>query len=199
MGRTSTPILADDVLDAAMQYFWEHGYFASSIDDLVHATGLNRAALYKNFGGKLGLFKAMLQRYRKTVTEPLIAPLAGPKAGLPDVYAMLKSVRAELRREGTLGCLLVMTASEVAPHVREVRPVVAEYFDTLRSSLKKALSRAQRMGMLSGSPSAARLAAHLTTVILGASTMARSQVEPSLVVAGVDSAIHLLRSLEIRT
>ena len=53
----------DRALDQAMQAFWANGYEATSIDDLVRTTGVNRASLYSAFGGKHALFLKALERY----------------------------------------------------------------------------------------------------------------------------------------
>ena len=40
----------DDVADAAMHVFWQRGYAATSVQDLVDGTGLGRGSLYNAFG-----------------------------------------------------------------------------------------------------------------------------------------------------
>src|ERR1700738_3778032 len=56
----------DEVLDRAMAAFWTRGYEATSIDDLVEATGINRGSLYGTFGDKRRLFLSALHRYWDT-------------------------------------------------------------------------------------------------------------------------------------
>ena len=46
----------DEVLIKAMELFWNKGYHATSIQDLVSNLGINRASLYDTFGGKKELF-----------------------------------------------------------------------------------------------------------------------------------------------
>ena len=55
-------------LDEAMQLFWERGYHATSIQDLVDRLGVNRQSLYDTFGGKDQLFLSALERYREIQT-----------------------------------------------------------------------------------------------------------------------------------
>jgi TetR/AcrR family transcriptional regulator, transcriptional repressor for nem operon len=43
-----------DVLDRATVLFWRRGYEATSIRDLVTATGINRGSIYATFGDKKG-------------------------------------------------------------------------------------------------------------------------------------------------
>jgi tetracycline repressor-like protein len=46
----------DEVLETAMELFWEHGFDGVSISDLTDATGINRRSLYAAFGSKEELF-----------------------------------------------------------------------------------------------------------------------------------------------
>lgn len=61
MGRNRSFDEADVVVLAARQ-FLSTGYEATSLDDLVAATGLHRGSLYKAFGSKRGLFVAALRQ-----------------------------------------------------------------------------------------------------------------------------------------
>ena len=54
----------EQALDAAMNLFWERGYEATSIQDLVEATGVQRQSLYDTFGSKHELFLQSLMRYQ---------------------------------------------------------------------------------------------------------------------------------------
>lgn len=46
----------DAALDKAMTLFWQHGYEATSLSDLVEATGAKAPTLYAEFTNKEGLF-----------------------------------------------------------------------------------------------------------------------------------------------
>lgn len=49
----------DAALDKAMKLFWQHGYEATSLADLVEATGAKAPTLYAEFTNKEGLFRAV--------------------------------------------------------------------------------------------------------------------------------------------
>lgn len=51
-----------DVITIAANAFLCTGYEATSIDDLVEATGVHRGSLYKAFGSKRGLFLPVLEQ-----------------------------------------------------------------------------------------------------------------------------------------
>jgi TetR/AcrR family transcriptional regulator, transcriptional repressor for nem operon len=53
----------ETVLDAAMRCFWDRGYQATSVRDLVNKTGITGASLYNAFGDKRALYRKALDRY----------------------------------------------------------------------------------------------------------------------------------------
>ena len=72
MGRRRT-FIESEAISSATAVFAERGFAGASVDDLVRATGVNRASLYGVFGSKDGLFQRCL-------TEALTAlsPAATP-------------------------------------------------------------------------------------------------------------------------
>ncbi len=55
--------LEEEVVELAARHFAKIGYNATSIDDLVAVTGLQRGSLYKAFGSKLNLFTLCVDKY----------------------------------------------------------------------------------------------------------------------------------------
>ena len=54
----------EEALRAALMVFWRKGYDATSVGDLVQATGLGRQSLYNEFGDKKQLFTKTIKNYR---------------------------------------------------------------------------------------------------------------------------------------
>ena len=54
-----------------MKLFWQHGYEATSLADLVEATGAKAPTLYAEFTNKEGLFRAVLDRYTSTPVKAM--------------------------------------------------------------------------------------------------------------------------------
>jgi TetR/AcrR family transcriptional regulator, cholesterol catabolism regulator len=59
----------DAVIDAAAHVFAKQGYDATTIDDLVAATGLQRGGLYHYIGGKQDLLIAIHERFLTPLLE----------------------------------------------------------------------------------------------------------------------------------
>ncbi|UUZ81262.1 TetR/AcrR family transcriptional regulator [Paenibacillus sp. P26] len=53
------------MLHQAMLVFWEKGYEAASIPDLLKAMGLSRSSLYETFTDKETLYLEALQHYKQ--------------------------------------------------------------------------------------------------------------------------------------
>lgn len=61
------------ILDAARSEFAAKGYYATSMDSIVKATGLSKGAIYWHFGSKFELFRAVLDRQVRN-TKSIIFP-----------------------------------------------------------------------------------------------------------------------------
>ena len=53
----------EQILTAALSCFGEKGYHASTMDDLVRASGLSKGSLYWHFDSKLAVFLALFDRF----------------------------------------------------------------------------------------------------------------------------------------
>ena len=53
----------DAFLNTALNCFWQNGYQATSMADLMKATGLASASIYKLYPDKRAIYLAALQRY----------------------------------------------------------------------------------------------------------------------------------------
>ena len=59
------------LLDAAKAVFVERGYFDATLDHVIARAGGSRATLYKQFGGKEGLFAAVIADICAGIVAPL--------------------------------------------------------------------------------------------------------------------------------
>ena len=78
-----------EVLEAAMELFWTHGYERTSKRDLMEATGLASQSLYNAFGDKRTLFLEAIRHYSDART----AEHERRRRGLPRVRVLLAAVR----------------------------------------------------------------------------------------------------------
>ncbi|MEV6345271.1 helix-turn-helix domain-containing protein [Actinoplanes sp. NPDC051851] len=157
----------DQALGAAMRLFWQRGYEATSMADLVEATGVARAGLYATFGSKHDLYVRALDRYVGERDPLLVERLAGPGPALPAIKAVLDDFVAEADRAGDLGCFVVNAAVERMPADTVVALSVETSWETLEVALTSALVRARGSGELVEAADPRRLARFLLVILEG--------------------------------
>ena len=102
----------NQLLSQAMMVFWRNGYQATSIQDLVEATGVNRGSLYATFGDKCGLFLAVLDHYAELIAHPIMAELNNPSPRRA-IEAMFEAIiRRTSDPKWPRGCLNTNTSLE---------------------------------------------------------------------------------------
>jgi AcrR family transcriptional regulator len=70
------------ILRGAAAAFARSGFAVTSMDDVAAACGVSRLILYRHFGGKEELYRAILERVFARMGEELEAGLANPSRGL---------------------------------------------------------------------------------------------------------------------
>ena len=105
----------DAALNAAMNLFWDQGYHAASVTDLVAATGVHKASLYATFGDKRRIFLAALDRYVDGALAVLAARLARHNSAIDAVREFLTSYTQVVSAAGRRGCLATRATMEFLP------------------------------------------------------------------------------------
>ncbi len=135
----------DEVLDRAIHVFWDKGYEATSMQDLVEAMEINRFSLYATFGGKHDLYLAACDRYRETVVPSVLDGLENGDTGLASIRSYLDHLITG-NDESRRGCMLVNAAVELAIHDDDVGAHVGAMIKRIENAFYAALQRARRAG-----------------------------------------------------
>jgi TetR/AcrR family transcriptional regulator, transcriptional repressor for nem operon len=139
------------LIESAMMRFWQHGYDATSMDQLVQATGVSRHGLYGSFRSKEKIFVACLEFYSHEIVTPAFAKVEHPGATWKTVADYFEFVigRAEKFGWPPPGCLMANTMTELAPHNATAFERVAEHNARLHSGFRNALGDSIRLENLS--------------------------------------------------
>lgn len=155
-----------EVLRRATDLFSRKGYEGAHLQELVRVTGLNRFSLYKEFGGKEGLFQAALDAYLQRVAH-LGLELQREPAGLANVrsfYAVL------LDHEFPHGCLAVNTIREKQVLPPHVYAAIENFAAATEASFNRNLTAARKRGELSADTDVGALSKFLTALNMGLMT-----------------------------
>ncbi|MCE5171807.1 TetR/AcrR family transcriptional regulator [Paenibacillus profundus] len=157
----------DDIVDAAMQVFWQRGYSATSIQDLVEGTSLGRSSIYNAFGSKHELYEHSLRRYQELKARK-IAVLFEPGSVKERVRQLLMDVvDEELGDEKGLGCMTANAALELASHDEAIAVIVSQNYNYLEMVLYGVFCHAQENGEIASNKNARALARFVLSTIQG--------------------------------
>lgn len=140
MPRTAA-LNADEIVDAAMRHFWQHGYHATSMDALVASIGVSRHAIYTGIGSKNELYQLGFAAYQLAIVTPAFSAVEREGAGLDDVaqYFETQIAMAELVGLPGPGCLVANAMTETAPHDPNIANEVCKHNERLHKGFANAL------------------------------------------------------------
>jgi TetR/AcrR family transcriptional repressor of nem operon len=169
-----------EVLDHAMLLFWEQGYEATSIEDLIEATGIKRGSLYGTFGDKEGLFLAVLERYSETQVRRLIVELndPDPRRAIECLFESILSRKN--RRELPPGCLMTNTLLECRGSGDRITQAVKRHLGQFELAIYSVLCRAKSEGSLSTACNTKALAHFYFGVVQSLNVMSHAGIDPEM-------------------
>jgi TetR/AcrR family transcriptional repressor of nem operon len=162
----------DEALDSAMHAFWATGYEATSMADLMAATGLHKGSLYQTFGDKHSLFIAALRKYLGGMRQhknELLEQAATPLEGIRNVAHGMVDM-ADGDSECPKGCMVINSVVELAPRDPEVKAILVEHMTLMRQSLVEVLTKGQALGEIDAQRPAELIAGLLMTFMAGLGT-----------------------------
>ena len=170
------------VLDRAMALFWRKGFEATSIEELVSVSGINRASMYAAFGDKRRLFMAVLDHYLARVNAERLAILAQGGSSTAAIAGFFGAiVAAAAGPEWQLVCLITNTHTEVAPADPEIAAWLQSSLQRIETAFAETIRRGQDMGEIAFNKDARALARFFLGVAQGLRVLARSGTpEPTL-------------------
>ena len=165
-----------DTLYKVLGIFWRKGYEATSMADVLRATGLSKSSLYGTFGGKRDLFLAAFDLYREDRERELNLVL-GQGTAREAIERYFRLIIADAgRREFANGCMSINQAVELAPHDPDVRRRVQDDFNFMERAFVATIARGQDEGSVSTSKSPVDLAHLLMISFPGFQVMMRAEM-----------------------
>lgn len=133
-----------------MRVFWERGYHATSVQDLMKAAGVQKQSLYCAFGDKRSLFLKCLTLYSKQTllaTQKVLNDADSPLDGITRVMRFVS--QAPDSKNCPPGCLMANTALELGLDDPDVADEIRGMFRSMEKMLGTALRKAQARGEIS--------------------------------------------------
>jgi TetR/AcrR family transcriptional regulator, transcriptional repressor for nem operon len=183
-----------EVVQAARDQFWLHGFNGTSLDDLTDVTGLGRGSLYGAFTDKRALFLRALDDYATAVMDQVLADLRDPeKSGRDRLVDHIRSITKLLTADTKgRGCLMAKSAAEIGATDKDVARRIRNWLDGYQRDIAEAIRAAQRDGDIDPDADPDELALLILALLRGAEALRKGGMPPRAIVAVAEQAIALL-------
>lgn len=104
----------NDIIDKSIQLFWQNGFSASSMQQVIKATGLKPGSIYLAFGNKEGLFREALDSYAQQSITQIRSILDSAPSSREGICVILENFIQESTRKTYCSCFLIKTQLELA-------------------------------------------------------------------------------------
>lgn len=181
-----------EALAAATDAFWDRGYEATSMQDLMEVMGLHKGSIYNSFGDKHELFVTCLVGYLDTGYQKIaesIASEASAIAGLKNAFRAVQGTSCDPSRKGCLG---MNTVAELVPHDGIVTQLVDQHFTKVATLVTKTIARGQADGELRSDVDPLEMTKFLMTLNAGLLTGSKSFLVPGDMDSMLDMVFNCL-------
>ena len=135
----------DRILEAARYLFWEKGYNATGMADILDRAGANAGSFYHFFPGKEALLLAVLETYLDGLEPAVLRPaFAQRRDPIARIFAILAGYRERLVSTGCrYGCPLGRLALEIEAENLPAHELIARNFAAWTGAVRQCLEDAR--------------------------------------------------------
>lgn len=123
----------DEVLDKAIRLFWQHGFSASTMQQVVQATGLKPGSIYLAFENKEGLFREALDRYANLSKERIRQTLDGAPSIGQGICELFEMMIDHSKQENYCSCFLIKSRLELAADMTKLHEFASAKLDEIEA------------------------------------------------------------------
>ena len=157
-----------------MVLFWERGYEATGLADLLERMEIGRQSLYDTFGDKKSLFLEALDHYVETRLGMIRDQLQAPGSPLKNIRRVLGFYEQHCTSGNGLGCLLVNTMAESGGMDESFEAPLKRKMKGVESMFRAAFDRAKEAGEIQDDADTLALARSMCTLAFGLTLMVRT-------------------------
>lgn len=177
-----------------MRLFWEHGYHATSVQDLMKAAGIQKQSLYGAFGDKRSLFLKCLNLYTKQTLlgiQRMLNESDSPLEGIERVMRFASQPPDSKNRPP--GCLMANTALELGLNDPDIADEIRRMFRGLEKMLGATVRKAQAQGEISKNLDCVAVGLSLANTISGIRILERTGASKRQVRTVVETALAAMQ------
>lgn len=178
----------DEILEKAMQLFWEKGYASTSLNDLTMHLGIGKGSFYATFKSKQDLFHAAFDLYRNTRIEKLEQLLNSESKVEVGLRKFLELNLEEFLQDSLRkGCFVSNACSEMSSDSGALRDKLIDHHRILEQTLIDYMMRNQI-----NPEKAESVASTVTTFLIGMSQQSKFNRERKRYLRSINHILKLL-------
>ena len=139
----------DLIINTSFELFYERGYNATSIPDIMKETSLSKGAFYHHFKNKHEIGKKVIEVIiRKRIKEGFITPLSNVEDNIPKLLleVFTNRIKNYSEREKALGCPANNLVGEIGYTEQDFRVILKSLFEEWREQLMKVIEIGKNNG-----------------------------------------------------
>lgn len=188
------PILFDseNAVESAQKLFWEKGYTASSLSDLLTATGMGSGSFYNTFkGGKKELFKKVLLQRRAALNE-FKDELDRNESPIELIKDFFRSVAAADMSRHLKGCIIANTIAEMTFLEQDLLEEAVTIMKDTETMYTAAIKKGQEDGLIKNQTDPTVLGRYLITLWSGLNILRRIYPEPEILLEQIELQLKVV-------
>ncbi|ACU64100.1 TetR/AcrR family transcriptional regulator [Chitinophaga pinensis] len=152
------------VVEKAQSVFWQKGFAATSLDDLLKATEMGSGSFYNTFkGGKKELFSKAIQQRRQAFMDFKVL-LKNSASPITEIRNFFLSLATASEQEHLKGCIVSNTVVEMTFLDEELEEEAVTILKEVEMMFAAAIKKGQESGEIKNQDTPELLARYLITV-----------------------------------
>lgn len=162
-----------EALEKAQNLFWEKGYEATSLTELVKAMGISRQSMYNTFGNKHALFLQCLEFYIHEHYKKMKADFTAPIHAEEKLNNMLSMMAEFFTCPNSKGCFTSFAIQEMAQKDGDVKRMLEEKYARNSEIFERFFTEAIANNEIKSNLSGKELADLYDSILLGVSSLCK--------------------------
>ena len=162
-----------EALEKAKELFWEKGYEATSLSELIERMGISRQSLYNTFGNKHSLFISCLNFYIQEGHNTLCSILNSDEHAEEKLNQLIDMFLEYYACAKSKGCFVSFTIQEMAQKDPDVKSILDKKYSKNFELFNQFFVQAIEKEEIKSTLSAKELTDLLDGIMLGASSLCK--------------------------
>lgn len=183
----------EEALQKALYVFWEKGYDATTLPELLEKMSISRSSLYDTFGDKQALFREALNLYLQQFATRRMVLLRKAKSAKQGITAYFEDhIEVALADAYPGGCFVTNTATTLKTSDEPIVDSITQGMNQLEAAFYALLQRGQEAGEIAKDKDLQALARLFVGIAYGINVVARVSPHRERLEDMVNAAIQTL-------